>query len=292
LQNLPPAIVAALPRQAFDGLSLPSLTAFNPEAMLKLPTLKNSIGMELKLIPPGSFTMGDSRERQYTHTQPNARPHAVTLTQPFFIGVTEVTNAHWHQVMGKPTSYWKEDDFPVNGCKWGEAVEFCRRLSAQPVERDARRHYRLPTEAEWEYACRAGSQTRFSFGDDASQAREYAWYGANSEKQAHPVGCKKPNRWGLYDMHGNVFEWCGDWYGEYTSQNQIDPTGPNEGFARVFRGGFWEWAVCGSAYRPGTDQSPSMYGRLGLRVVMQYSEASTERNTPSQERKTDAPTID
>jgi formylglycine-generating enzyme required for sulfatase activity len=121
-------------------------------------------------------------------------------------------------------------------------VEFCRRLSELPDEKAAGRRYRVPTEAEWEYACRAGSKTAFSFGNEAADLGSHAWYSANSNEMTHAVGGKKPNAFGLYDMHGNVWEWCSDWYDEnyYASSPAIDPKGPDSGSFRVLRGGSWD----------------------------------------------------
>ena len=122
--------------------------------------------------------------------------------------------------------------FPVEQVSWNDAVEFCNRLSkSEGVE------YRLPTEAEWEYACRAGATTAYSFGDDERQLPQYAWYNDNDSETTHPVGELKPNAWGLFDMHGNVWEWCQDWYGDYDLQVVSDPTGPASGIRRVLRGG-------------------------------------------------------
>jgi formylglycine-generating enzyme required for sulfatase activity len=147
-------------------------------------------------------------------------------------------------------------------------VEFCRKLSELPAERSAGRVYRLPTEAEWEYACRAGSKTKWSFGDSESSLGDYAWYRSNSDSKTHPVGTKKPNAWGLYDMHGNVWEWCSDWLADYTTTAVSDPTGPATGSFRVFRGGGWinTRGYCRSAYRYGL--APSLPGRhLGFRLA-------------------------
>jgi len=124
---------------------------------------------------------------------------------------------------------------------WNDAVEFCRRLSKLPEEKAAGHVYRLPTEAEWEYACRAGTTTEYSFGDFESQLGEYAWFNGNSDETTHPVGQKKANPWGLYEMHGNVWEWCQDWHSAdyYGSSPPADPQGPTRGSSRVLRGGSW-----------------------------------------------------
>ena len=189
--------------------------------------IENSIGMVLVPIPAGEFLMGSPE------TEPGRRDnevqHQVTLTKPFLLGVHEVTQGQWQAVMG--TTPWKGkefvkegDDYPATYVSWHDAVEFCRKLS----EKEGL-EYRLPTEAEWEYACRAGTTTAYSFGDDASELGEYAWYRENArnvgQKYAHTVGQKKPNPWGLYDMHGNVWEWCSDWYGDYPSGSVTDPQG-------------------------------------------------------------------
>jgi formylglycine-generating enzyme required for sulfatase activity len=154
-------------------------------------------------------------------------------------------------VMGTNPSNFKGSQNPVEKVSWDDAVEFCRNLSAMPAEKKAGYIYRLPTEAEWEYACRAGTTTEYSFGDSDSALGDYAWYDENSGRTTHPVGGKKPNPWGLYDMHGNVFEWCQDWHGDYPSGSVTDPTGAAVGSYRVYRGGSWDYysGVCRSAIR-------------------------------------------
>lgn len=233
---------------------------------LALAPLRNSIGIELKLIPAGRFTMGQAgRDSHET-------PHQVTLTKPFYIGVYEVTNAQWKWVMENEPSNWKDADRPVERVSWDDAVEFCRKLSALPEERKARRVYRLPTEAEWEYACRAGTDTKYSFGDDESKLGEYGWFEGNSDKETHPVGKKKPNAWGLFDMHGNVWEWCSDWYGEYPNRAVTDPQGPSIASDRVPRGGSWSTPArnCRSATR--SRLSPSYRDdNLGFRLALSSS---------------------
>ena len=129
-----------------------------------------------------------------------------------------------------------KEDRPVEQVSWDDAQEFLAKLNLmEKIDT-----YRLPTEAEWEYACRAGSTTRFCFGDKEEKLGEYAWYGDNSEGKTHPVGQKQPNAWGLYDMHGNVWEWCQDWYGDYPAGPVTDPRGPDAGEYRVLRGGSWD----------------------------------------------------
>ena len=163
--------------------------------------------------------------------------------------------------------------YPVEQVSWEDAVEFCKKLSDLPEEKKAGRVYRLPTESEWEYACRAGTTTGYCFGDDESRLAEYAWFYRNSNSQTHPVGEKKSNPLGLYDMHGNVWEWYSDWYGNYPSVAVADPVGPKEGSDRVNRGGRWsgEAAFCRSAYRHWS--SPAFRGiDLGFRVALSFPE--------------------
>jgi formylglycine-generating enzyme required for sulfatase activity/predicted Ser/Thr protein kinase len=186
--------------------------------------LGGGVLMEMVLIPAGRFMMGEG-----------ARQHEVALSKPFYLGVTEVTQAQYEAVMGTNPSEYKGATTPVESVFWDDAALFCKRLSERTGQA-----VRLPTEAEWEYACRADTQNEFSFGDDPSALGDYAWHGGNSRYHPHPVGQKKPNAWGLYDMHGNVHEWCADWYGEYPKRPvTTDPTGPASGTVRVLRGGSW-----------------------------------------------------
>ena len=218
----------------------------------------NSIGMRLNLLPGGTFAMGGP-------------VHEVTLSQPFYMGLHEVTQEQYERVMGTNPSEFKGRSNPVEQVSWGEAVVFCRKLSALPEEKLAGRVYRLPTEAEWEYACRAGTTTQYSFGDNASGLSAYAWFSANSAfpRTTHPVGKKGANGWGLYDMHGNVWEWCSDWYGDYPSGAATDPRGPTSGSRRVYRGGGWisSARVCRSAFRYYDTPHP-LLSSLGFRLVM------------------------
>jgi len=236
--------------------------------------ITNSIGMKLVLIPKGTFMMGspESEEgRQKDETQ-----HEVTISKDYYLGVYEVTQAQYEKVMGKNPSYFQgpkvgneNADLPVENVSWDAAVEFCKKLSDLPEEKKAGRVYRLPTEAEWEYACRACSKTAYAFDDEAGLLPEYGWFKRNSSDRIHTVGLLEPNAWGLYDMHGNVWEWCSDRYSEYPKGAVSDPTGPRKGWDRVSRGGSWYFdaAICRSAIRYRYD--PSLrYRFFGFRVAL------------------------
>jgi formylglycine-generating enzyme required for sulfatase activity len=236
--------------------------------------ITNSIGMKLVLIPKGTFMMGSPESEK--GRKENETQHEVTISKGYYLGVYEVTQAQYEKVIGKNPSRFQgaivgneNADLPVENVSWHDAVEFCKKLSDLPEEKKAGRVYRLPTEAQWEYACRAGGETAYSFGESSESMCDYAWFDENSRFQTHPVGQKKPNAWGLYDMHGNVFEWCSDRLGEYPKGAVSDPAGPEEGSDRVFRGGGWHYeaADCRSANRDG--DAPSIRdGVLGFRVAL------------------------
>jgi formylglycine-generating enzyme required for sulfatase activity len=211
-------------------------------------TYTNSIGMKFVLIPAGTFMMGADKdvEEEYEFELPR---HQVTISKPFYLGVYEVTQQEWMAVMGNNPSKFKGEDKPVDTVSWDDAQAFVARLN----QKEGHSRYRLPTEAEWEYAARAGSTSTYYFGDDESQLGDHAWYGANSGDTTHPVGQKRPNAWSLYDMIGNVWEWAQDRYGEtyYGNSPSADPTGPSSGASRVVRGCGWDTGAgpCRSAYR-------------------------------------------
>jgi len=241
---------------------VPDASAIKPK--LGDPVI-NSVGMVLVPIPAGEFQMGSpesEKDRQDNETQ-----HLVKITKPFYLSAYEVTQEQYEKVMGKNSSHSKGENKPVEKVSRHDAVEFCRRLSEKEgVE------YRLPTEAEWEYACRAGTSTAYSFGDDESQLGKYAWFLGNSGNETHAVGQKLPNAWGLYDMHGNVWEWCQDWYGDYGNEKVVtDPTGAASGSSRVLRGGAFDGrpVYVRSADRS-ADQPDSRAVTYGFRLARTY----------------------
>jgi formylglycine-generating enzyme required for sulfatase activity len=205
-----------------------------PSAQELTLDLGNGASMKLVLIRPGKFMMGGKEQ------------HEVTLTKPYYLGVTLVTQAQYEAVMGQNPSRFKGPMHPVETIGWDDAADFCRKLSAK-----TRQTVRLPTEAEWEYACRAGTKTAFSFGDSDADLDDYGWYAGNSSGTTHPVAQKKPNPWGLYDMHGNVWEWCADWHDDYPKQAVTDPQGPGSAPYRIVRGGGYNYGPvnCRSANR-------------------------------------------
>jgi acetoin utilization deacetylase AcuC-like enzyme/formylglycine-generating enzyme required for sulfatase activity len=220
-------------------------------------TIKPPSGGELVLLPAGDFSMGQPGGRA------DEAPHAVSVAA-FYMDRCPVTQAHYEAVTGANPSKRKGKENPVERVQWADAARFCNACSARdgltpcydPQTWECRFEadgYRLPTEAEWEYACRAGSRTRYFFGDDAAKASPYAWFKPHSEGMAHPVGQKRPNAWGLHDMLGNVWEWCNDWYGDryYPESPRDNPRGPETGQQRVLRGGAWDCGPekCASAYR-------------------------------------------
>lgn len=245
---------------------------------------QNKLGMTFVYIPAGSFTMGASAgDPEAIRSEMPA--HEVTLTKPFWLGRFEVTQAQWETVMdsspfdekSRSNSFYhlpgmadriRKPDHPVTA-SWLDVQAFIDRLNSM----EGRKRYRLPTEAEWEYAARAGTKTAYSFGDDIRQLGVYAWFGENFiSGGTHQVGSKRPNPWGLYDIHGNVWEWVEDWYAEdyYARSPNADPQGPATGTQRVVRGGSWHQSA--TSWRSGFRRSydPDYRGiSIGVRLVME-----------------------
>jgi formylglycine-generating enzyme required for sulfatase activity len=247
-------------------------------------TLPGGATIEMVWIPPGTFLMGTTEEQEqllrnkglwYDWFENEHPAHEVTITTGFYLGMYEVTQGQWTSVMGtKPwagQSYVMENpEHPAVYVSWEDAQEFLRRVNAA----EGAGVYRLPTEAEWEYACRAGTTTLWSFGEDEGRLKDHAWYRVNAwnvgEQYAHKVGTKLPNPWGLYDMHGNVWEWCQDWwYRIYTADAQVDPVGPGSGSDRVVRGGGFDFIAqhVRSAIR--INYWPARYDDVGFRLLRQ-----------------------
>ncbi len=205
----------------------------------KVFKLGDNLLLELQHIPAGSFVMG-SQQSESGRQNDEGPAHEVTVSSSYYIGRFEITQAQWEKVMGfNPSAFQRitgASNLPVDRVTWFEAVEFTKALSASfPGQ------FRLPTEAEWEYACRAGSSTRYPWGDEPklSEIEKRGWFNSRAEATPHPVGRKLPNDWGLFDMHGNVWEWCLDGLRAYESTSTTDPKGPLDGESRVIRGGSW-----------------------------------------------------
>jgi formylglycine-generating enzyme required for sulfatase activity len=236
------------------GKTDPSLPRINVET---LPVIQSKTGGEMVLVPAGSFTMGDGAGRE------DETPHAVSVSA-FYLDKAPVTQELYMKVMGVNPSKRKDPQCPVERTQWTDAVRFCNKCSELDdltpcynldtwecnFSADG---YRLPSEAEWEYACRAGSTGRYGFDGDEATLPQYAWLKPHSQGKTQPVGQKLANRWGLFDMHGNVWQWCNDWYSEsyYKESPKEDPRGPTAGKMRVMRGGAWDTNAdkCRAAYR-------------------------------------------
>ena len=231
----------------------------------------------LQWIPPGKFLMG-SPNYEAGHCYDDETQHQVILTRGFWMFDTPVTQELWQAVIGENPSRFKGSKYPVENVNWFFCKDFIRR-----VNEETGFELHLPTEAQWEYACRAGTTTATYAGDlegdleidkskyNTSVLDKIAWYPGNSDSKIHPVGQKQPNPWGLYDMLGNVGEWCEDYYGEYSGEVVIDPKGPEEGTDRVFRGGGWFYYArdIRAAYRDLSDPG-DCYDKLGFRCIVSH----------------------
>ena len=219
-------------------LLLPGLAGVAPAAE---KTRANSIGMEFVLIPAGSFTAPGE------HNKGKATPAKMIITKPFYLGKYPVTQEQWEAVMGNNPSFFKGRNNPVENISWNEAQEFIKRLNA----REGHARYRLPTEAEWELAARGGTSGAYFFGETEDSLGDYAWFRGNTKVTTYPVGQKKPNPYGLYDIYGNVWEWVHDWYADLPDKELADYSGPASGVYRARRGCSWSDValLCRSGFR-------------------------------------------
>ncbi|MBL7132592.1 MAG: formylglycine-generating enzyme family protein [Phycisphaerae bacterium] len=256
---------------ALGSTILPELAAAKDKAKSKPKaprTVTNSVGMTLVSVPPGEFIMGSARNEKGRHDDETA--HTVRITRGFYIAATEVTQTQWQTVMGFNPCKTRGDKLPVHGVSWPQAVEFCKKLSAKE-----RKGYRLPTEAQWEYACRAGTKGAFGGGDPDKMA----WHMDNSGERVRRVATRMPNAWGIYDMHGNAMEWTADWYGgPHDKKAATDPKGPKQGKGRVGRGGSWLHfgRACRSAARVGIRPTWAPE-HMGFRVAMAPGKTETQK---------------
>lgn len=231
--------------------------------------------IEMVTCPAGSFKMGSPLDEDARYK--NESQHKVTFTKPFQISKYEITQAQYQAIMGVNPSYFKFENNPVENVSWEEARSFCDKLN-EKYKSSLPQGYRfdLPTEAQWEYACRAGTETQLNSGKNLTTRTgkclnldEVSWYYENSDKKPHPVGLKKPNAWGIYDMHGNVWEWVRDWYGNYPSDDVVDPLGPQKSTKRVFRGASWgDYAMYHRSARRIIIDPIYKFIDLGFRIVL------------------------
>ena len=266
----------------FNSISLKSALIVVTAAMLMAGCERapenggDGVTMEFVRIPAGEFMMGSPVGESGRHNNEGPQ-HKVKLTKPFYMLTTEVTQQQYIQIMGHNPSLFKSANNPVDTVSWNDAIEFCRKLSTKTGMKIT-----LPTEAQWEYACRAGTDTKFSFGDDDMLLESYCWYSSNSIKRSRPVAKKKPNAWGLYDMHGNVMEWCSDLFSSnyYSISPGVDPKGPSnmQVVSPVYRGGCCIYVsdFCRSATRSGSFPN-SRNGATGFRVVFAIKNDSSKK---------------
>jgi formylglycine-generating enzyme required for sulfatase activity len=273
-------LLPACERSPGTGAAKP--TSASPPQNASLSTNALAISKEMARIPAGRFQMGDKDES-------DAKLHEVAVNS-FLMDKNLVTQDQYEKAMGENPSRWKGGNNPVEQVRWSDAVRFCNKrseleglkpcydLKTWKCDFDAD-GYRLPTEAEWEYACRAGTSTAYFFGDDATKLGDYAWFDKNSGGRPRPVGQKQPNAWGLHDVCGNVWEWCNDFYAVdyYNESPPTDPRGPDAGQTKVVRGGAWRFSAqrCRSGYRynenPGYADVCFGYDIYGFRCVRKAS---------------------
>ena len=287
---LPPQFMKLfeIPAEPRDKYGNPVRTGLDEKTGLPLEIRHKVTGIHLVFVPAGEFMMGSPDDEKDRNNVGDEGPvHEVRLTKPFYLGKYEVTQAEWRAVMGRSFGRFPGERNPVEQVSWDDCQAFVSELNSEFRPPSSQLQFALPTEAQWEYACRAGTQTRFHYGDDLDY-RElplYAWFNGNAGGKTHPVGEKKPNVWGLYDMLGNAWEWCADQYGAYPNGAVSDPAGPERGDFRVLRGGGWNHnaAHCRSALRDKMVQrsrsgSHGTTGLLGFRFSLNLN--LMERRTP------------
>lgn len=224
----------------------------------------NDAKFDFVLIPAGEFNMGSALNQ--SNRLEDETMHHVKISKPFYLSKTEITQMQYENIAGNHNTWFKRPNLPVS-VQWNEATRFCTLFAEKTRVRS-----RLPTEAEWEFACRAGSEASYSFGDNEEGLQDYCWYRFTAENEFHPVGKLRPNKFGLYDMHGNFWEWCSDWYdSNYYSNSPIqNPTGPKIGVEHVYRGGAWNvnnWR-CSSSHRGRYIYNP-LHDYVGIRLLIE-----------------------
>ena len=248
------------PAKPSAGQRSNAASTFASNAKLNLKNLTSN----MVYVSGGTFTMGGTSEQGSDAADDEKPTHSVTLSS-FYIGKYEVTQALWKAVMGSNPSKWKGDNLPVEQVSWDDCQTFIRKLNALTGK-----NFRLPTEAEWEFAARGGNNSRGYKYAGSNNIGDVAWYDNNSGSKTHVVGTKSPNELGIYDMSGNVWEWCQDWFGSYSSASQTNPTGASSGSYRVLRGGSWNYSArdCRSSHRYCCTPVSRGYFSFGLRLVL------------------------
>jgi len=258
----------------------PKGTTLTPQQQKREDSLKGKpftveeLGLEMAWIAPGKFHMG-SHKSEVGHQFGEEKLHEVIISRGFWMGIHEVTQQQFDDLMRENPSFLKGENLPVNNVNWWKATEFCKTLTEQESRADRipkNWSFRLPTESQWEHACRAGTKTAFSSGDEVEELTKVGWYNANSAGGVKPVGLKKPNAWGLYDMHGNVGEWCFDWFDKtYPPDRSVDPVTVTQDASKfkVFRGGTYADLPerCRSAHRHKTTPATTNPW-IGFRIVL------------------------
>ena len=265
---VPPGLrgVVEIPRGKKDKIGNSIRKGQDPKTGWPLEVWEIRSQMPLVFIPAGSFEMGST-----DGDDDEKPPHTVALSKSFYMGKYEVTKSQFERIM---QNLFGTDSTPLIGVTWPEAENFIAKLN-EKISLGGRLRFAIPTEAQWEYSCRAGSKTRFCFGNDKALLNEYAWSEVNSRRSSYPVGRKKPNAWGLYDMHGNLWEFCRDWYDQdyYSCSPERDPTGPGDGHFRTLRGGSWYNLPneLRSSSR-GADLPGAQVIGFGFRVLLEFSQ--------------------